>query len=92
MSANATSSAPSPAAAPTGPSVHRRAFITWLAVYPTITLALALLGPAMGDLPLVLRTLILTAIVIPVVAYLLIPALMKANARFGTLNRRSAGA
>ncbi|MEC3920056.1 hypothetical protein [Nocardia sp. CDC160] len=61
------------------PSVHRRALITWLAVYPTITIALALLGPEMGSLPVFVRTLILTAIVVPVSAYLLIPLLMKAN-------------
>ncbi|MFG2292178.1 hypothetical protein [Streptomyces sp. NPDC048603] len=68
------------------PSVHRRAFITWLAVYPTITLALLLLGPLTQDLPLAVRTLILTAVVVPVVAYWLIPALMKANA---SLTRRA---
>lgn len=62
------------------PSVHRRALITWLAVYPTITLVLGLLGPATAHLPLVLRTLILTVIVVPVAAYGLVPVLMKANA------------
>ncbi|MFD7026949.1 hypothetical protein ACFWAR_02800 [Streptomyces sp. NPDC059917] len=76
-------------AAPAGPSAHRRALITWLAVYPTITLALGLLGPVMTDLPLPLRTLILTAVVVPVAAYALIPLLMKANAAFG---RRAGGA
>lgn len=62
------------------PSIHRRAVITWLAVYPTITLVLGLLGPTTAHLPLLLRTLILTAIVVPVAAYVLIPLLMKANA------------
>ncbi|APA97418.1 hypothetical protein [Nocardia seriolae] len=61
------------------PSVHRRAVITWLAVYPTITLALALLGPLMTGLPLMARTLVLTAVVVPATAYLLVPMLMKAN-------------
>ncbi len=72
MSASTT-----PAAAP---SVHRRALITWLAVYPTITLVLAALGPATAHLPLLLRTLILTGIAVPVVAYAVIPALLRANA------------
>ncbi|WP_331721475.1 hypothetical protein [Streptomyces sp. NBC_00212] len=66
-----------PAAAP---STHRRALITWLAIYPTVTVVLGLIGPATARLPLLVRTLILTAIVVPVAAYLLIPALMKANA------------
>ncbi|MEV6734896.1 MULTISPECIES: hypothetical protein [unclassified Streptomyces] len=78
-----------PTTPPAPPSAHRRAFITWLAVYPTITLTLALLGPYMNDLPLVLRTLILTVVVVPIVAYWLIPTLMKATA---SLPRRSAGA
>ncbi|MEU2564440.1 hypothetical protein ABZ626_34685 [Streptomyces longispororuber] len=69
-------------ATPAPPSVHRRALITWLAVYPTITVALGVLGPATAHLPLLLRTLILTAIVVPVAAYALIPLLMKANAAF----------
>ncbi|MFI5979846.1 hypothetical protein ACIBEA_03100 [Streptomyces sp. NPDC051555] len=80
--------APDTTTAPTGPSAHRRALITWLAVYPTITLTLGLLGPAMTDLPLPLRTLILTAVVVPVAAYALIPLLMKANAAAG---RRARG-
>lgn len=78
MSATATATT---AATPT-PSVHRRALITWLAVYPTITLVLGLLGPATAHLPLPLRTLTLTAFVVPTAAYGLIPLLMKANAAF----------
>ncbi|MGW0363708.1 hypothetical protein [Streptomyces sp. NPDC002990] len=88
MSSTTPSTTPPAPTAPTGPSVHRRAFITWLAVYPTITLVIALLGPAMEDLPLVLRTMILTVVVIPIAAYVLIPALMKANAALGSAGRR----
>ncbi|MDT0460791.1 hypothetical protein RM550_34585 [Streptomyces sp. DSM 41527] len=72
---------------PPAPSVHRRALITWLAVYPTITVALGLLGPATAHLPLLLRTLILTAIVVPTAAYAFIPALMKANTALSRLPR-----
>ncbi|WP_285567811.1 hypothetical protein [Streptomyces sp. RTGN2] len=66
--------------APATPSVHRRALITWLAVYPTITLALGLLGSVLGGLALPLETLFLTAIVVPLAVYVIVPALMKANA------------
>jgi antibiotic biosynthesis monooxygenase (ABM) superfamily enzyme len=75
---------------PAGPTVHRRALITWLAIYPTITLVLGMLGPVTADLPLPLRTLILTVIVVPVGAYVLIPALMKANAAFDRRAHRGA--
>ncbi|WP_063774114.1 hypothetical protein [Streptacidiphilus rugosus] len=67
--------------APAVPSVHRRALITWLAVYPTITTAFFVLGPHTAHLPIPLRTLILTAVVVPVVVYLLVPLLLKGNAR-----------
>ncbi|MFI0721683.1 hypothetical protein [Streptomyces sp. NPDC021224] len=86
MSANAavntpaTATATAPAASP-APSAHRRAVITWLAVYPVITLVLGVLGPRIATLPLLLRTLILTGIVVPVAAYVLVPALTKAHAR-----------
>ncbi|MGC0417153.1 hypothetical protein [Embleya sp. AB8] len=82
MSTNDTpaTATPAPAAAPARPSAHRSAFIVWLAVYPTITIALALLTPLVGELPLLLRTLILTAIVVPIAAYALIPLLHRLNA------------
>ncbi|AJC61455.1 hypothetical protein [Streptomyces sp. 769] len=77
------------------PSIHRRALITWLAAYPTITLALGLLGPLTAHLPLLLRTLTLTltltAIVVPIAAYALIPALMKANAALTQRHTRQPG-
>ncbi|MFD8599154.1 hypothetical protein ACFV1L_29530 [Kitasatospora sp. NPDC059646] len=62
------------------PSVHRRALITWLAIYPGITLLSVLLGPVLAPLPVYLRTLVLTAILVPAAVYGLVPALLKANA------------
>ncbi|MDI2127710.1 hypothetical protein [Yinghuangia seranimata] len=62
------------------PSVHRRAVLTWLAVYPTITVVLALVGPPTAALPLPVRTLILTGIVIPAVVYGIAPLLNRAVA------------
>lgn len=65
---------------PRPPSPHVRALVTWIAVYPTITIALAVLGPAIADLPLPLQTLILTAVVVPPVSYVLMPRLLAAAA------------
>jgi antibiotic biosynthesis monooxygenase (ABM) superfamily enzyme len=72
------------------PSVHHRAALTWLAVYSMITAVQLLLGPSIAQLPLALRTLILTAIVVPIVVYLLVPALLRAHsaARRTLGNRR----
>ncbi|MFD9684600.1 hypothetical protein ACFXPX_01860 [Kitasatospora sp. NPDC059146] len=80
--------APATPAAPSVPSVHRRAVLTWLAVYPTITTAFLLLGPHLGSLPVPLRTLVMTALVVPVVVYALMPLLLKAETR---LARRADG-
>ncbi|MFD7455318.1 hypothetical protein [Kitasatospora sp. NPDC059827] len=80
--------APATPAAPSVPSVHRRAVLTWLAVYPTITAAFLVLGPHLGSLPVPLRTLVMTALVVPVVVYALMPLLLKAETR---LARRADG-
>ncbi|MGL5860690.1 MAG: hypothetical protein ACRCY9_05480 [Phycicoccus sp.] len=63
------------------PSAHRRALIVWVAVYPTITLVLALLGPLVHHWPLPLQTLLVTAVVVPPVTYVLIPALTRLERR-----------
>ncbi|MEU5833150.1 hypothetical protein ABZ820_05585 [Streptomyces diacarni] len=57
------------------------ALITRLAVYPTITVTPGLIGPAMAGIPLPLRALALTAVVVPVSAYALLPALNRLAAR-----------
>lgn len=79
--------APPAAPAPAAPSVHRRALVTWLAIYPTVTAVVALIGGATAGLPLPVQTMILTAVVVPVAVYVLVPALMKADA---SLTRRAA--
>ncbi|MFE2282795.1 hypothetical protein ACFXDJ_01190 [Streptomyces sp. NPDC059443] len=89
MSAStATSTASATPSAPTAPSVHRRALITWLAIYPTVTVVMALVGGATAALPLPVRTLILTAIVVPIAVYALVPALVKANTALAGRPRR----
>ncbi|MFB7943765.1 hypothetical protein ACFC6L_02490 [Kitasatospora phosalacinea] len=62
------------------PSVHVRALLTWLAVYPAITLAQVLLGPPLAGLAVPLRVLVITALVVPTVVYLLVPGLLRARA------------
>ncbi|MFC8719987.1 hypothetical protein [Kitasatospora sp. NPDC057198] len=82
MSTTAVTAATTPATAATtapAPSVHVRALLTWLAVYPAITLAQLLLGPALTGLSVPLRVLVVTALVVPTVVYLLVPALLRAR-------------
>ncbi|MEV5323026.1 hypothetical protein AB0K67_02675 [Nonomuraea sp. NPDC052634] len=73
---------------PAAPSVHRRALLTWFAVYAMLMLVQALLGPVISPLPMALRTLVVTAIVVPVVVYLLVPGLLRVNARLHRRDRK----
>lgn len=53
------------------------AVITWLAIYPSISLILWLFGEQLVQLPLLLRTFILTIVLVPLLAYVLVPLLSK---------------
>jgi antibiotic biosynthesis monooxygenase (ABM) superfamily enzyme len=48
--------------------------VVWLAIYPSITLIQWLVGPKMKGWPLALRTLAITAGVVPLMVHLLVPA------------------
>ncbi|MCP2340693.1 hypothetical protein [Actinomadura rupiterrae] len=65
---------------PALPSIHLRALFTWLAVYSTLMATQLTLGPALLPLPLPIRTLLVTAIVVPTVVYVLLPAILRAHA------------
>lgn len=64
-----------PAVLPARPPRWKQAVITWLAVYPALTLTLALVGPFMETWPLPLRTLLVTLMLVPIVVYVLVPLL-----------------
>ncbi|MEO1731123.1 MAG: hypothetical protein AAFR64_10325 [Pseudomonadota bacterium] len=54
-------------------SIHKTALLTWAVVYPLITALLVLLEPLVAELAMPLRTLILTAIMVPIMSYLAMP-------------------
>lgn len=60
------------------PTVHERAVITWVAIFPLVAITLTLLGGLLGDAHPVLQAFLLTLIVIPIAVYLVVPNLMKA--------------
>ncbi|KZE91328.1 hypothetical protein [Microbacterium sp. TNHR37B] len=70
---------------PPMPSIHVRAFLTWLAIFPLVTLGMTAISPLTEDWPIVLRALVLTAIVVPIAVYLAMPQLLRAH---GALARR----
>lgn len=72
---------PAPSAAPSGPmappSVHKRALITWLAIFPLVSLGFLTIVPIMGEAHPILKVFVLTLVVVPLAVYILVPNLMK---------------
>jgi antibiotic biosynthesis monooxygenase (ABM) superfamily enzyme len=59
------------------PPKYKVALLTWVGVYPVITAILAIVGPATASWPLPLRTLLLSGLMVPVLTWLVIPALTR---------------
>lgn len=58
------------------PPRYKMALLTWLGIFPLITGILGLLGPIfLNGLPLGLRTLILTAVLVALMTYVVMPRL-----------------
>ena len=62
---------------PAPPSIHVRAVITWLAIFPLVTLGFFAIAPFSADWNPVLRALVLTLVVVPLAVYLVVPQLMR---------------
>jgi len=54
-----------------------RTILVWLVVWPLVTGLLVLIGLMAEDLSLVMQTLILTAILVPLISLLLAPAMQR---------------
>lgn len=62
------------------PSIHARAVITWLAIFPLVTLGFYAIEPFASGWNPVLRALVLSLVVVPVAVYLVVPQLMRVYA------------
>src|SRR3989337_2469232 len=71
--------------APPAPSIHVRAVITWLAIFPLVAVGMMAVAPLTEGWHPVLRALVLTLVVVPVAVYLVLPRLF---AGYGFLLRR----
>lgn len=76
--------APASPAAP--PSVHVRAVITWLAIFPLVAIGMLAIAPFSESWHPVLRAFVLTLVVVPVAVYVVVPQLMRG---YGALRRRT---
>ena len=70
-------------------SVHTRAAVTWVAIYPLVVLGMSLMGSLAPEWPPALRALALTTVVVPVTVYLTVPTLLMGVRRFSVLARAS---
>lgn len=62
------------------PPKWKTALLIWLAIYPSLTVLLVLFGDRLLVLPLALRTLVMTGVLVPLMIFVLLPLLQKAFA------------
>ena len=77
-----------PSAPSAPPSVHIRAVITWIAIFPLVTLGFFAIAPFANDWNPVLRALVLSVIVVPIAVYLVVPQLMRGYGKLRTRRLR----
>ena len=72
-------------------SVHVRAIATWVAIFPLVALGTGILSVVGNGWPVVVRALVLTAVVVPLSVYLVVPRLLLAysHAHFSLSTRRT---
>lgn len=75
-----TSSPDASSQVPRPPSVHVRAVLTWLAIFPLVSVGMLAFAPLWGDWHPILRALLLTLLVVPVAVYLVVPQLVRGYA------------
>lgn len=69
------------------PSVHVRAVITWLAIFPLVSIGMIAMAPFTESWHPVLRAFVLTLVVVPLAVYLVVPQLLRAHGRLDARRR-----
>ncbi|MEO1056426.1 MAG: hypothetical protein AAFY28_05865 [Actinomycetota bacterium] len=67
------------------PNRYRLMVLVWLAVWPLITVIGVVTTPLMQSMPIIVRTMATTTVMVPIMVGVLIPTI---NRRFGTWLRR----
>ena len=62
---------------PAAPPRYKLALLTWAGAFGVITLILDLLGPTMAGWPLVLRTLLISVLMVNALTWIVLPALTR---------------
>ena len=64
------------------PSIHVRAVITWLAIFPLVAIGITVMAPLTAGWDQLLRVFVLTTIVVPLSVYLVVPWLTNVYERY----------
>ncbi len=67
----------------------RHILVSWAAAWPTITVLLLLTNGTIDHMPLAIRTLILSGLMVPLMALVLVPALTAVIKHLEMRNRQS---
>lgn len=73
---------------PTPVSVHARALATWLAIFPLVTIGLYALSPWSRNWSPIFSALLLTAVIVPLSVYLVVPKILAGHAAIDAWRRR----
>ncbi|EAR24014.1 hypothetical protein A20C1_10910 [marine actinobacterium PHSC20C1] len=87
MSHPATTTTPEQGSAPRPLSVHARAVITWIAIFPLVTLGFYAIAPFATYWSPVLRAFALSVVVVPLAVYLVVPQLVRIYGKIQSLRR-----
>jgi antibiotic biosynthesis monooxygenase (ABM) superfamily enzyme len=69
-------------------TVHTRAVITWIAIFPMVAIGMSLLGAFAPGWPPILRALVLTAVVVPTAVYVIVPRLLLLRSKLISTHRK----
>jgi antibiotic biosynthesis monooxygenase (ABM) superfamily enzyme len=81
--------APSLSSPRTAPSIHVRAALTWLAIFPLVAIGLTAMAPFTVGWDPVLRAFVLTLVVVPLAVSLVVPRLMSIYDRYVAPRRQA---
>ena len=66
----------------TAPSIHVRAALTWLAIFPLVAIGITAMAPFTVGWDPVFRAFVLTLVVVPLAVYVVVPWLMRIYDRY----------
>jgi len=66
----------------TAPSIHVRAAITWLAIFPLVAIGITAMAPFTVGWAPVIRAFVLTLVVVPLAVYFVVPWLLSFYDRY----------